>query len=156
MAAATRKHGMYRSPEYKIWTQMIQRCHNLKSDSYEDYGARGVSVCDRWRESFEAFYADLGPRPSTSHSLERNQVNGNYEPGNVRWATSCEQARNKRSNIFVTVDGQQMVLADACDKLGLNKKTVAKRIHMGWSPERAISVPIDPRFRSRTHARIAG
>jgi hypothetical protein len=75
---------------------MISRCTNPKVDRFDSYGGRGITVCDRWRTSFTNFYDDLGPRPSPQHSLDRIDVNGNYEPGNVRWATPLEQAQNKR------------------------------------------------------------
>jgi hypothetical protein len=75
---------------------MIQRCTNPRATSFKNYGARGIVVCDRWRTSFEAFLADMGPRPSAQHSLDRRENNGNYEPGNCRWSTKIEQVRNSR------------------------------------------------------------
>lgn len=100
-------HGMSRTIEYSIWGGMIDRCYNPNSGNYRHWGDRGIVVCDRWRDSFEAFLEDMGKRPSPTHSIDRINNDGNYEPGNVRWATPSEQARNTRSsktkNIIVEV-----------------------------------------------------
>lgn len=94
----SRKHGQWRSLTYKSWRAAIGRCENERNIGYANYGARGVTVCARWRESFSAFLEDMGPRQSRHHSLDRIDTNGNYEPGNCRWATTTTQARNKRTN----------------------------------------------------------
>jgi hypothetical protein len=85
------------TPEYRTWLNMRQRCSNPNANNYKNWGGRGICVCDRWNDSFAAFLADVGERPTEVHSLDRIDVNGNYEPGNVRWALPKEQAKNKRA-----------------------------------------------------------
>ena len=94
-------HGLSESSEYVIWSMMKQRCYNPKSPSWKWYGERGIKICKRWMDSFSAFVADVGPRPSLQHSLDRYpKGDGDYEPGNVRWATDQEQADNRRSRLI--------------------------------------------------------
>lgn len=88
--------GRKATTEYQIWRGMLDRCSNPKHASYEWYGARGVTVCERWQNSFEKFFADMGPRPSSDHSLDRSDNDGNYEPGNVEWQTGDKQFANQR------------------------------------------------------------
>ena len=87
-----------KTPLYETWVQMKYRCHNKNHPAYSCYGGRGITVCDHWRDSFKAFLADMGPKPSNKHSLDRINNDGNYEPSNCRWATRCQQQRNTRMN----------------------------------------------------------
>ncbi len=96
LALGNPTHGLSSRPEYEIWSSMKKRCENPNSHAWHNYGGRGIAVCDRWRNSFEDFFEDMGPRPSPEHSIDRIDNDRGYEPGNVRWATAQEQARNTR------------------------------------------------------------
>jgi hypothetical protein len=133
---AGRKH----SAEYTTWGGMIKRCTNPKAKSYERYGGRGISVCQRWRDSFVDFYEDVGPKPSNEHSLERIDNNKNYEPENCRWATGSEQARNTRRNHTLTLSGVTRTLVEWSEITGLKSSTIRMRVsRYGWSVERALT-----------------
>jgi hypothetical protein len=122
------------SCEYRSWADMHTRCGNRNRKDYKDYGARGITVCERW-ESFENFLADLGFKPSPQHSLDRIDPNGNYEPGNVRWATPIEQANNKRTNRLLTIGGQEATIAEHAREASIPYEVLLKRVNAGWSTE---------------------
>lgn len=109
--------------EYRSWTAMKTRCYNPRFPSFADYGARGITVCDRWRDNFAAFLADMGPRPAGS-TLERIDNDGNYEPTNCRWANRQEQNSNTRQNAFVVFLGERLAMAEACRRAGVSYNTV--------------------------------
>lgn len=150
------KHGHTRRgafpPEYQAWTAMNRRCRDPKAAFLKDYGARGIRVCDRWARDYEAFLADVGPRPSPLHSIERIDVNGNYEPGNVRWATPTEQARNKRNNRVLELRGERRTLIEWSERAGMRRETVARRLARGWSVEDALMIAVD---KARPWARVS-
>lgn len=139
------KHGMYRSPEHAAWKEMKQRCYNPNSHRYNRYGGRGIKVCDRWLDSFVAFYSDMGPRPSAGHSIERRDNNGDYEPGNCDWATKAEQNRNRGDNVFLEHDGRSMTMAEWAREIGMGVKTLEYRIKNGWSIHNALTLPVEQR-----------
>ena len=129
--------GDKQSPLYITWRAMLRRCENKNHVDYHFYGGQGVKVCDAWH-SFPAFMVDVGERPEGS-SLDRYpNGSGNYEPGNVRWATPTEQARNTKSNRLLTLNGITKCTAEWCDELGLNQNTVRGRLFSGWSDKRAL------------------
>lgn len=131
------------SPENTAWQSMRARCSNPNRKDYARYGGRGVAVCDRWRESFENFLVDMGPKPTPQHSLDRINVNGNYEPGNCRWATMEEQARNKRTNVIVEWNGKKKTVVEWAEQVGVNYITLWHRIvKRGWPINEAMTRPL--------------
>lgn len=133
--------------EYNTWVHINQRCHNSNNKDYKNYGGRGIFVCDLWRESYEAFIMYIGKKPTPAHTIERIDVNVGYQPGNVTWATRDEQARNKRSNVRVTInDVTKTVVEWTEDPLcGVPMKTIYKRIERGWDPREAVLTPVGMR-----------
>lgn len=117
--------------EYKSWQSMKERCLNKSYHNYSDYGGRGIRIHESWVNSFQSFYAHIGTRPSLNYSLERIDNNGNYQPGNVRWATKQEQASNRRTSILFTIGTETKTLKQWCDFYQLKYKTVHARIQRG-------------------------
>jgi len=132
-------HGRTMTSEYKTWKGMTQRCSNPKDKRYSDYGGRGIKVCQRWK-CFENFLEDMGLRPSAAHSIERENNDGNYEPGNCRWATAAEQSRNRRGNTRITYNGETRILADWADYFGIKRSTMRGRLGR-MSFEAAVAMP---------------
>jgi hypothetical protein len=143
-ALAQRKRSNKRRhpQEYSIWSGMRSRCANAKRSDYKMYGGKGISVCERWM-CFENFFADMGPRPSPAHSLDRypNQ-RGNYEPGNVRWATARQQANNTYDNRLVTHHGVTRSVSEWARVQGLTVSALFGRLNNGWSIARALLTPM--------------
>lgn len=130
--------ALTRNPEYQTWTHIKERCASAR----KNYGGRGITVCERWQNSFEDFLADMGPRPSHKHSIDRIDVDGNYEPGNCRWATASEQMRNTRRTIWVEYEGERVKLADLAEKLRLSLPILRGRVKAGWPLMHAITIPV--------------
>lgn len=135
------------SPEYRSWNSMKLRCYQSAANGYENYGGRGIVVCDRWRDSFEAFLEDLGLKPSPRHTIGRKDNDGNYEPGNAQWETPEEQYRNKRNSHLLIVDGVSGTVAEWARWKGLSAGLLYQRLASGWTPERAVTVPARPVLR---------
>lgn len=130
-----RTHGDSKSPEYGTWINMILRCQKNPN-----YASRGIKVCPQWAESYEQFLSDVGRRPTDSHTLDRINNDGDYEPNNVRWATKSEQARNRRSNILITIGPETKCLKAWTEQYGLSYNMVRRRLRRGWSAERALNL----------------
>lgn len=140
-------HGRSRTPEYRTWGLMKQRCFNPETPMYQKYGARGIGMCPEWRDSFEAFYRDMGPRPSPTHSIDRIDNEGPYAPWNCRWATKSEQARNRRSTRLFEYAGESLTLAAWSERLGIGRSTLAQRVYVNqWPIERALTEPVRRRL----------
>jgi len=139
---SSKKHGMWKSREFAIWTGMLARCYNKNHHNYPRYGGRGISVCDEWKDSFLAFYMHMGERPTSKHTLERIDNDVGYMPGNVRWATAIEQANNKCNNLRLTdTDGERMTASQLARKHGLKVGCVIGRVRSGYSGKELILPP---------------
>lgn len=136
------------SPEYRSWVHMKGRCCDSNDKEFHRYGGRGIKVCQEWRTSFAAFLAYVGPRPSKHHSIDRFPNNdGNYEPGNVRWATHMQQGRNMSRNRIITYHGKTQALCDWIIEFDLPRLMTLKRLLRGWTPEEAFTVSRGTRLR---------
>lgn len=142
--ADTARHGHARkgrhTSEYNTWYEMIRRCTYSKHKRWRDYGGRGIQVCGRWQKSFPSFLSDMGAKPSPVHTIERIDVNGNYEPDNCKWATKQEQSGNQRRSIRVTINSETKCLAEWIRHFGLNQHTVRSRINYGWPVVEALGL----------------
>ena len=132
--------GARPSRVYGIWTDMKKRCANSNSNRWEDYGGRGIEVCQRWNE-FSNFLADMGEPPTAEHSLDRIDVNGRYEPSNCRWASRMEQAANTRANKVLSYRGENLHIAEWARRLNVSASLISQRIILGWSVEDALTKP---------------
>jgi len=141
IGALLRTHDASSSPEYRIWSGIIKRCYQFSSEAYAKYGARGITMSPQWRHDFATFLRDMGPRPSSKMTIERNDNNGPYCKENCRWATSWEQQRNRRSTVYVVVDGIEVTVGDAAVIHGRSPSMVYRRLKRGWSIERALNTP---------------
>lgn len=142
VAAKNRRHGLAKSAEYEAWCGMKRRCASSHRQDFKNYGARGIEVCSRWLESFEAFIADMGPKPGPSFSIERIDNDGIYEPGNCRWATKQEQLNNQRKNVHLTLNGTTRTAAEWGRLLKIKSSIILDRKRSGWSDERALTQPV--------------
>ncbi len=137
---STLRHGhTYRgkvSRAYKTWMGLRSRCEYKRHPQYHNYGARGIRVCDRWRQ-FENFLADMG-EPPEGMSIDRINNDGDYSPDNCRWATIVEQRRNTRINVLLTFRGKEQCVAAWAEEVGLSRKTLQTRLRRGWPVERAL------------------
>lgn len=125
---------------YMVWIGIKSRCLNPKAPNYENYGGRGIGICDRWKNSYENFIADVGERPSMKHTLDRVDNDGDYEPGNVRWATRREQLSNTRRSVLVTWNGETKTVAEWADQMGITRQSLYRRVKL-WSLEDAMTRP---------------
>jgi hypothetical protein len=140
---STTAQPMSKTRAYRIWLGIRRRCSD---DLNARYGGRGIKVCNRWADSFEAFYADMGEPPSRDHSIDRIDNDGNYEPSNCRWATRTEQSRNTHTNTILSFDGRYQTIAAWAEETGIKPPTICVRIYvLGWPIERALTEKPQPR-----------
>jgi len=138
LSSRATKHGGFGTSEYNIWRRMIERCRNPNEKSWSRYGGRGIKVCERWVRDFSAFLDDVGSRPGEEMTLDRIDNDGNYEPGNVRWATAKQQHRNRNDNRVLAVDGKALCVAEWAEVSGTNPSTIRVRLHRGWGARDAV------------------
>ena len=137
---ATTKHGMTKTRTFKSWDSMKQRCLNPNAPDYPKYGGRGITICQRWIDSFTNFFDDMGERPENL-SIDRINVNGNYEPSNCRWASRSLQQRNKTTSLMIEWNGKVLCAADWSDIVNISSKIICDRIRVGWTPQEALTKP---------------
>lgn len=133
-------HGMSRHPAWAVWHSMKQRCMDPNHKAWKNYGGRGITVCGRWAESFEAFWEDMGPTYQPGLEIDRIDNNRGYEPGNCRWTTRKVNARNRRTNILVTTEYGTTTVSELAELTGIGETTLLYRIQHGW-PEAALTTP---------------
>jgi hypothetical protein len=138
------KHGKSRTQVHRAWSSMKQRCLNARSKSWFRYGGRGIAVAQEWLgpHGFENFYAYVGDPPSSAYSLDRIDNDGDYEPGNVRWATKKEQGSNRASSRLLTYRGLTMTVSEWAREMGIHPVTLGLRLFKGWPVRRALETPL--------------
>jgi hypothetical protein len=134
----TLSHGKTGHPAYHVGESMRQRCANPRRSQWADYGGRGITVCDRW-QTFEAFWEDMGATWAHGLSLDRIDVNGDYEPSNCRWVTQKEQCRNKRNNRLIDTPWGKVTLAEAAERSGIERQALSYRMEKEWPTEKLFS-----------------
>lgn len=147
-------HRKSKSTEHVTWCSMKQRCYDKNARNYERYGARGITVCNRWRNNFDAFLADMGPRPSKKHSIERIDNLKGYSPENCRWATRVEQCNNRRSSAYWTAFGRTQTIAQWAREIGMDQVSLRSRVAvLKMSIEEALTRPKRKDSRSENNRR---
>lgn len=140
--ALVRITGLPKIPEVGIWRGMIRRCEDPLYKEYGNYGGRGIKVCQRWRHSFSSFYEDIGQRPDPKYTIDRVNNDGDYEPGNVRWATQKQQQTNKRTNHLIAYRGETLPVSVWAERCRISTEAVISRLKHGWPVKEALEKPI--------------
>ena len=135
------KHGQWNNPLFKTWKSMMERCYKPNTKSYKRYGARGITVCERWH-NIDAFIQDMAASFQNGLTIDRIDNNGNYEPSNCRWATKKQQNRNYSRNLLIEYNGSKMCLIEWSEKLNIKYSTLWDRLNMGWSIEKTLTTPV--------------
>lgn len=148
VSEANGTHRMCGHPAYQSWSGMKRRCQDPKLLNYKEYGARGISVCETW-QTFEGFWADMGPSWAPGLTIERNDNDGNYELGNCRWATMLEQAQNKRNSRLLDTPWGAITQSEAARRSGITAQIISSRRRAGWPPEALLLPPSNRWSRQR-------
>lgn len=141
--------------EHSVWRSMLARCANARHRFYARYGGRGIRVCKRWAESFEAFLSDIGERPESGCWLDRIDNDGNYEPGNCAWRTPKQQARNRSNNRLIACFGREMTLAAWAEETGISRALIGHRLRAGWPVNEALTIKPSKSANSRHRRKAA-
>lgn len=151
------KHGYYKTKLFQVWQSMLQRCFNPKDKGYKNYGNRGITVCDEWRNSFQSFHdwaykngykEEILPNGINKLTIDRIDCNGNYEPSNCRWITNKEQMNNIRLNRFITINDVSKTISQWADYMGVKRYIIASRLQKGWKPEELL-LPLGERRKKK-------
>jgi hypothetical protein len=150
------QHGLSCDPVlgavYRVWLGIKARCLNTEHPAFSDYGGRGIVICDRWRDDVHTFIADVGPKPTPKHEIDRIDNDRGYEPGNVRWATRSENDRNRRSTTWIDFRGERRRLIDLCEEFGIPGDTARFRLRkMGMTSEEVFTTPVRPKSPNGQH-----
>ena len=137
----TRRHGMTSSSEYRVWASIKNRCYNKKQNDYIYHGGLGITMSEEWKDSFEAFYKDVGPKPSKDHVLGRKDTNGNYEPGNCEWITKDKLVNNRKNNVVYEYLGIKKTIAQWARSHGIPYDKLRNRLSYGWDIVKALTTP---------------
>lgn len=154
-----RFHNLSDSPLYSTFYSMHERCYNPKNDHYHNYGGRGISICNEWQKPhgfLNFYYWAIKNGYKDGLTIDRINVNGNYEPSNCRWATRKEQQHNLRNNRKATIDGETKLVSEWCNQYGIHKRTFDERLKRGWSLEDALKKPVNKKFASYKKAKESG
>jgi len=135
-----RASGGIEIKSYYTWQAMKRRCLKEYDKRFADYGGRGITICDAWIDSYEAFLGDMGLPPSMKHQIDRIDNDGNYKPENCAWVSRKKQSRNKRNNRHISANGVTLTLVEWTEKTGMHQKTISSRIKRGWTPEEALGL----------------
>ena len=135
-------HGFSKEKMFNVWKGIISRCCNPKYNEYKNYGARGITVCEEWKNDYLRFKEDVGEKPSPEHSLDRIDNNGNYCKENCRWATPEEQSNNKRTNAFIEYNGKTLTVQQWSRETGIKRGVINHRLSLGWDAEKILTTPV--------------
>lgn len=151
-------HGMTKSPEYQAWLKARRRTRDPNDPSFMDYGGRipPITMTDELYDSFPAWFAEVGPKISSDHSIDRKNNDRGYEPGNLKWSTATEQALNRRTNKYITYNGERRTYSEWDKKMSFPKGTVKNRMKLGWSIEKILTTPVRAKMKSPAPGEATG
>lgn len=142
LGRSKKTHGLSGTVEYSSWQDIKRRCYDPEDANYHNYGGRGISMCEAWRDDVVQFVVDVGLRPKSGMTLDRIDTNGHYEPRNMRWASNSTQQRNRRDTVWLRMPAGWRVLADVADEFGIHHSVLKGRLRGGWYLREALTKPV--------------